>query len=62
MPYREDKWHFFVERQEGTGIGPLEGRGGIFHSGGEKKDEKYYIVYSWGSSGFPFQDWDLRAH
>lgn len=62
LPYREDKWHFIVERQEGTGIGPLEGREEFSIPGEKKKDEKYYIVYSWGSSGFPFQDWDLRAH
>lgn len=39
LPYREDKWHFIVERQEGTGIGPLEGREEFSIPGEKKKDE-----------------------
>ena len=40
LPYREDKWHFIVERQEGTGIGPLEGREEFSIPGETKTDEK----------------------
>lgn len=60
-PYREDEWHFLVEIQQGTAISPLEGRE-EFSFPEETRGEEYYIVYSWGSSDFPFQDWDLRAH
>lgn len=61
-PYRKDEWHYIVEPQKGTVIRPLEGREEFSVQGEKREEEKYYIVYSWGSSGFPFQDWDLRAH
>jgi len=61
--YRENPWTYVVEPQSGADIA-VNDHGGLSFSFLRTIENfnNYYIVYSWGESGYPLSDFDLRGH
>lgn len=59
--YRENEWDCIVEKQSGQEIACIE-HGTLSFETDLSEDEKYYIIYSWGSGNGLFAELDLRGH
>lgn len=61
--YRENEWSYIVEQQCEAEVSVLDHVSLRFSTlNNVDKVEKYYIVYSWGESKYPFSDFDSRGH
>lgn len=61
--YRENEWSFVVKKQDTSKIEVIEHGNYSFKKYNEKDKEKYYIIYSWGSSKNDLLfEFDLRGH
>ena len=61
--FRKDEWSYIVEAQIGAEITADDiGSLSFSHLENMANIEGYYIVYSWGSSSYPFSDFDIRGH
>ena len=58
--YRSNEWEYIVEVQDGQSIEVIDH--GTLQFSEEIKDSGYYIVYSWGSGNFLFEELDIRGH
>lgn len=62
-PMRKEEWQYQIEPQTGPAVSAIEHGGRRFSALEEVQDFRgYFIVYSWGTSGYPFQNLDLRAY
>ncbi len=59
--YRKNEWDCIVERQSGQEITCIE-HGKLSFETDLSEDERYYIIYSWGSGNELFAQLDLRGH
>lgn len=59
--YRENEWDCIVERQPGQEITCIEHEKLSFETD-LSEDERYYIIYAWGSGNELFVQLDLRGH
>lgn len=61
--YRENEWSFVVKKQDTNKIEVIEHGSYNLKKYNENDKEKYYIIYSWGSSKNDFLvESDLRGH
>lgn len=64
--YRKDEWSFLISKQSSSRISVVDQYGYSFKNYDESKKDKYYIIYSWGSSKNVFLsdilDLDIRGH
>ena len=61
--YRKDDWSFLVSKYDNNKIEQIEHGDYKFKKYNESDKEKYFIVYSWGSSKNSFvSEFDLRGH
>lgn len=64
--YRNNEWSFLVSKQNSSEINVIDKSGYNFNNYDESKKDKYYIIYSWGSSENVFLsgilDLNIRGH
>lgn len=64
--YRKNEWSFLVSKQSSSKISVIDKYGYSFKNYDESKKDKYYIIYSWGSSKNVFLsdilELDIRGH
>lgn len=64
--YRKNEWSFLVSKQSSSRISVVDKYGYSFKNYDESKKDKYYIIYSWGSSKNVFLsdilELDIRGH
>lgn len=62
-PYRGNEWDYRVEPQLGAAVSVVEHAPLTFPVlEGIRNPSGYYIVYSFGESGYPFRNLDLRGY
>ena len=62
-PYRNNEYSFLVSKQNTNKIDLIEHGNYQFEKYNEKDKERYFIIYSWGSSKSDFLiELDLRGH
>lgn len=60
--YKKDEWSCLVKKQKTEKIDVLDHGVYKFDNINKEEMEKYYIVYSWGSSENDLLDIDIRGH
>jgi hypothetical protein len=61
--YRKDEWSYIIEKQDSNRISVFDSGTYSFENIDNAEIDKYYMVYSWGSSNNNgFLDLDLRGH
>lgn len=60
--YKKDEWSCLVKKQKTEKIDVLDHGVYKFDNINKEEMEKYYIVYSWGSSENELLDIDIRGH
>lgn len=61
--FRKDEWSYIIKKQNSNKIDVIEHGNYRFEKYNKEDEEKYYIIYSWGSAKNDFLvELDLRGH
>lgn len=61
--FRKDEWSYILKKQNSNKIDVIEHGNYRFEKYNKEDEEKYYIIYSWGSAKNDFLvELDLRGH
>lgn len=60
--YRKNEWNFLVSKVKSNEIDKIEHGSYKFEKYNENDKDKYFIIYSWGTSKGMWSDFDLRGH